>query len=241
MDFLLINGGFTGFHLFWGTPYWSSFGTSPSRLIGIYPTTKQTLCFIIFIAKLFSLSMSGTADWLQRWMKIEKHIHLKIELQRMWKVHVTIVSLLIWCFGSVSTSLVKHLKAFNIFYRALLPKLQKSVLLNSCHISDWIYLKLYGIILELFIFQNSRHTAVSVGFSLMPSQSTCSALYWLLENWEKQAKLHMLLTIWNIQSTIITMLFYTTNKGKLWLQSNISWLNKFGSKFDYSFGRCPLI
>ena len=61
-------------------------------------------------------------------------IDLKIELQRMWKVWVVIVPLIIWCLGSVSRCLVKNLKSLNIFYGTLVAKLQKIVLLNSCHI-----------------------------------------------------------------------------------------------------------
>ena len=37
---------------------------------------------------------------------------LKVELQRMWKVRVVIVPLIIGCLGFVSKCLVKHLKAF---------------------------------------------------------------------------------------------------------------------------------
>ena len=64
----------------------------------------------------------------------ERYTGLKIESQRMWNVHVQIVPLVIGYLGSFSTCLVKYLKVLNIHYNTIVPKLQKSVLLSSCHI-----------------------------------------------------------------------------------------------------------
>ena len=61
----------------------------------------------------------------------EKCERLKIELQRIWNVCVQIAPLIIGCLGSVSKCLVKNL---SIYCNTLVPKLQKSVLLSSCHI-----------------------------------------------------------------------------------------------------------
>jgi len=66
--------------------------------------------------------------------KREKYTDLKIELQRMWKVRVVIVPIIIGCLGSVSTCLVRNLKNLGIYNSTLVPKIQKSVLLSSCHI-----------------------------------------------------------------------------------------------------------
>ena len=88
--------------------------------------------------------------------KMERYTDLKIELQRMWKVRVVIVPLIIGCLGSVSKCLVKHLKSLiryvqsqialkcgrnstGHFFEAWLPMFHRKCL-N------------YGIVLEQFIF-----------------------------------------------------------------------------------------
>ena len=52
----------------------------------------------------------------------------------MWNVRAVVVPLVIGTLGSVSVCLVENLHTLNIFYRSLIPKLKKSVLLGSCHI-----------------------------------------------------------------------------------------------------------
>ena len=157
VDFLLtINGGFTGFHMFWRNPHWSYCETLPSRLISIYPTTSQTLCFMIFFTKLFFLLM--LLYWDSKLVakvneEMEKYTDLKIELQRMWSICIAIVPLIIRCLGS----------NLNICCRTLVPKLQKSVLLNFKVVCDWTYLKLWHS-LKLFAFScvfNFTHDVLS--------------------------------------------------------------------------------
>jgi len=100
---------------------------------------------MIFIAKLFYLidvAIPGDSRLIVKVNeKIERYTDLKIELQRMRKVRVAIVPLIVGCLGSVSKCLVKHLKTLNIYYGTLVSKLQKSVLLNSCHILRWLVTK----------------------------------------------------------------------------------------------------
>jgi len=67
----------------------------------------------------------------------EKHQHytdLKIEIQKMWNIPVVILPIILGTLGSILLYLGKHLKALNIYYNGLVPKLQKSVVLGSCHI-----------------------------------------------------------------------------------------------------------
>ena len=72
----------------------------------------------------------------------EKHQHytdLKIEIQKMWNILVVILPVIL---GSILLCLGKHLKTLNIYYNGLIPKLQKSVVLSSCHIT-WRFLTNY--------------------------------------------------------------------------------------------------
>jgi len=57
--------------------------------------------------------------------KMERYTDLKIELQRMWKVHVVIVPLIIGCLGPASKFLVKNLKSLNIFCGTLVANYKK--------------------------------------------------------------------------------------------------------------------
>jgi len=66
--------------------------------------------------------------------KRDKYTDLKIEVQRMWNMRAVVMPLVIGTLGSVSVCLAENLHTLNIFYRTLIPKLQKSVLLSSCHI-----------------------------------------------------------------------------------------------------------
>ena len=66
--------------------------------------------------------------------KYQKYTDLKIEVQKMWKARAVIVTLVIGSLGSVPMCLTKHLQTLNIYYSTLVSKLQKSVLLSSCHI-----------------------------------------------------------------------------------------------------------
>ena len=66
--------------------------------------------------------------------KYQKYTDLKIEVQKMWKERAVIVPLVIGSLGSVPMCLTKHLRTLNIYYSTLVSKLQKSVLLSSCHI-----------------------------------------------------------------------------------------------------------
>ena len=69
---------------------------------------------------------------------VEKHqqyTDLKIELQKMWNMRVVILPLVLGALRSVSLCQEKHLKTLNIHYKGLIPKLQKSVILSSCHIT----------------------------------------------------------------------------------------------------------
>jgi len=52
----------------------------------------------------------------------------------MWNMRAVVVPLVIGPLGSVSVCLAENLIILKISYRALSPKLQKSVLLDSCHI-----------------------------------------------------------------------------------------------------------
>ena len=67
----------------------------------------------------------------------EKHQHytdLKIEILKMWNIPDVILPVILGALGSILLCLGKHLKTLNIYYNGLIPKLQKSVVLSSCHI-----------------------------------------------------------------------------------------------------------
>ena len=66
--------------------------------------------------------------------KRQKYTDLKTEIQRMWNMRAVVVPLVIGSLGSIPTCLAKHLQSLNIYYGTLISKLQKSVLLGSCHI-----------------------------------------------------------------------------------------------------------
>jgi len=63
--------------------------------------------------------------------KYQRYTDLKIEVQKMWSM---IVPVILGSLGSVPTSLKNLLQQLGIYYINLIPKLQKSVLLSSCHI-----------------------------------------------------------------------------------------------------------
>ena len=66
--------------------------------------------------------------------KHQRYTDLKIEIQKMWNIPVVILPVILGTLGSISLCLGKHLKTLNIYYNGLIPKLQKSVVLSSCHI-----------------------------------------------------------------------------------------------------------
>jgi len=63
--------------------------------------------------------------------KYQQYTDMKIEVQNMWSMTASIVPVILGSLGSVLTSLLQQL---GIYYINLIPKLQKSVFLSSCHI-----------------------------------------------------------------------------------------------------------
>ena len=59
---------------------------------------------------------------------------LKIKIQKIWSFRTTIVPIIIGALGFIPSQLKSHLKLLKIFfYDNFIPKLQKTVLLNSIH------------------------------------------------------------------------------------------------------------
>ena len=65
--------------------------------------------------------------------KLERYTDLKLEIQKMWSMRVSVVPVVIGSLGSIPTCLKKNLQLMSIYYPCLIPKLQKNVLLCSCH------------------------------------------------------------------------------------------------------------
>ena len=65
--------------------------------------------------------------------KLERYTDLKLEIQKMWSMRVSVVPVVIAPLGSIPTCLKKNLQLISIYYPSLIPKLQKNVLLSSCH------------------------------------------------------------------------------------------------------------
>ena len=63
--------------------------------------------------------------------KRERHIDLKIEIQRMWNMHAVIVPVVIACLGSVLVCLVTNFRTFNIYNGLLISK----KILNRTHLT----------------------------------------------------------------------------------------------------------
>jgi len=66
--------------------------------------------------------------------KYQRYTDLKIEIQKIWSMTASIVPVILGSLGSVPKSLKNLLQQLGIYYINLIPKLQKSVLLSSCHI-----------------------------------------------------------------------------------------------------------
>jgi hypothetical protein len=65
--------------------------------------------------------------------KMHKYSELKIEVERIWKIHFEIVPIVIGCLGAVSKSLPHHLKRIGLNHSDI-AKLQEITLLSSCRI-----------------------------------------------------------------------------------------------------------
>jgi DNA-directed RNA polymerase subunit RPC12/RpoP len=65
--------------------------------------------------------------------KMHKYTELKIEVERIWKIHFEIVPIVIGCLGAVSKSLPYHLKRIGLNSRDIIT-LQDITLSSSCHI-----------------------------------------------------------------------------------------------------------
>ena len=65
--------------------------------------------------------------------KMHKYTELKIEIERIWKIHFEIIPIVIGCLGAVSKSLPYHLKRIGLNSRDIIT-LQDITLLSSCRI-----------------------------------------------------------------------------------------------------------
>ena len=65
--------------------------------------------------------------------KMLKYSELKIEVERIWKIHFEIVPIVIGCLGAVSKCLPQHLKRIGLDTSDII-KLQEMTLLSSCRI-----------------------------------------------------------------------------------------------------------
>ena len=66
--------------------------------------------------------------------KRQRYSDLKIEIQKMWSVRASVAPVIIGSLGSVPEGLKDQLQTLQIYHANLIPKMQKSVLLSSCHI-----------------------------------------------------------------------------------------------------------
>ena len=65
--------------------------------------------------------------------KLDRYTDLKLEVQKMWSMRAFVVPVIIGSLSSIPICLKKNLQLLSIYYASLIPKLQKSVLLSSCH------------------------------------------------------------------------------------------------------------
>ena len=65
--------------------------------------------------------------------KLERYTDIKLEMQKMWSMEVSVVPVVIGSLGSIPKCLKKNLQLISIYYLSVIPKLQKNVLLSSCH------------------------------------------------------------------------------------------------------------
>ena len=66
--------------------------------------------------------------------KRQRYSDLKIEIQKMWTVRASVAPVIIGSLGSVPKGLKDQLQTLQIYHANLIPKMQKTVLLSSCHI-----------------------------------------------------------------------------------------------------------
>ena len=85
-------------------------------------------CFLIDVAIPGDSRLSNKVT-----KKLERYSNLKLEIQKMWSVRVSVVLVVIGSLGSIPTCLKKNLQLICIYYPCLIPKLQKNVLLSYCH------------------------------------------------------------------------------------------------------------
>ena len=86
-------------------------------------------CFLIDIA------IPGDSRVLQKISeKQQRYSDLKIEVQKMWSYRASVAPIIIGSLGSIPRGLKDQLKTLQIYHANLIPKMQKSVLLSSCHI-----------------------------------------------------------------------------------------------------------
>jgi len=67
-------------------------------------------------------------------VKRQCYSDLKIEVQKLWCIRTSVAPVIIGYLGSIPKGLRKQLQTLQIYHASLIPKIQKSVLLNSCHI-----------------------------------------------------------------------------------------------------------